>query len=182
MEETLGSLLKFRRNFLSKTQKEMAELIGLSLSYYSSLETDKISRASRKILGKIAEKTGIPKMELFRACGVPLVPEKPLPVIPGSLEDNILGIADSFRLENQHRISDGIRSCLREPDSESFRKISSELKSILNPSDLQSQAWLQAIERYQEKLNRIPQSAKNVRPAKAVQTKAVEIVQLNLFV
>jgi transcriptional regulator with XRE-family HTH domain len=177
---SLGQFLKETRIVFVKTQQEMAELIGLSHSYYQRLENNKAERVTRKTLKKIASKTGIHENEIFRAAGIPYAVSRKVVVVPGSIEDYILSIADFFEHDNMHYLSNAIKSCLQEPNAEVFRKVSLEVRASLNPSDLQAQAWILAMDRYQAKLDILPK-VKTTKPSQKTVEKTVEFIQLELI-
>lgn len=68
---TLGNLLKQRRELIGLTLRQVEEsLLGVSNSYLSQLENDKIKKPSMNVLYKLSRFYGIEIDELLYASGI----------------------------------------------------------------------------------------------------------------
>jgi hypothetical protein len=90
-------------------------------------------------------------------------------------------IARFFRSQNIHSIADSIISCIREPNAEAFRQFIPEFEKSVDQSNLQVQAWILAMCRYQKKLD-IEDKLPKLKPCKIVPKTALvdNTIQLEL--
>lgn len=70
--ETLGEVLKSRREQLRLSLREVEEKIGVSNAYLSQLESQKITRPSPSVLKKISDFYELSYSRLMRLAGHPV--------------------------------------------------------------------------------------------------------------
>lgn len=68
-ELTLGTFLKSKRADKGLTQKELADLLGISRLYYLQLENGKFNNPRPALIRKIAEITNTPIPTINEICG-----------------------------------------------------------------------------------------------------------------
>ena len=86
--KTLGALLKFGREGLSLTLREVEDTTGVSNAYLSQLENNKIKKPSANVLYKLATLYGMTIEGLLQAAGIV---EKPTKVkIPSAVIGSIV--------------------------------------------------------------------------------------------
>lgn len=126
---TFGQILQKTRRAKGKTQRDLADLIGMDYGYYSRIENDKFDyKPSRETIEKIVEKLGCEeneKAELLTAAGridkemeemaIKAVERPELrPLFRAVMETPKEEIDDLFELINQHKqkkIKKGKQGC-----------------------------------------------------------------------
>ncbi len=67
--ETLGSIIKRRRLAMGLTQRELAELVGISHTYIYQLEKGRNDIPSPDVMARLAKTIDISEVRLLRAVG-----------------------------------------------------------------------------------------------------------------